>query len=164
MQVLQILNLAKDNRKENKKYLDWIKARHNPKLDVIVQGIHDQVFEKMDCLECANCCKTTSPIFYNKDIERASKHLRMKAADFEAEYLRIDDDGDFVLQSAPCPFLGDDNYCNIYDARPNACKEYPHTNRKNFVQLTDLTFKNLEVCPAAVKIVDQLKTVLVKGI
>jgi uncharacterized protein len=164
MQVLQILNLAKDNRKENKKYLDWIKVRHNPKLDVIMQGIHDEVFEKTDCLKCANCCKTTSPIFYNKDIERAAKYLRMKAADFEGQYLRMDDDGDFVLQEAPCPFLGDDNYCNIYDARPNACKEYPHTNRKNFVQITDLTFKNLEVCPAAVRIVDQLKTVLVKGI
>jgi uncharacterized protein len=164
MDVEKILLEAKEIRKENKKYLDFLKRKHPPKLDLSIQKIHDETFEKIDCLQCANCCKTTSPIFYNKDIERAAKYLRMKAVDFEENYLRVDEVGDYVLQGAPCPFLHDDNYCGIYDARPLACKEFPHTNRKNFVQLTDLTFKNLDVCPAVVKIVEGLKSVFVKTI
>ena len=32
-------------------------------------------FKKTDCLDCGNCCKTTSPIFTDKDIERISKYV-----------------------------------------------------------------------------------------
>jgi uncharacterized protein len=159
MQVTTILADAHLNRKANEKYLQWLKRKHPAKLDVTVQRIHDTVFKKTDCLACANCCKTTSPIFYPKDIERAAKALRIKAADFEKNYLRIDEDNDFVLQSSPCPFLLDDNACSIYDSRPTACREYPHTNRKNFVQITALTYKNTLVCPAVVHIVEDLKKV-----
>jgi uncharacterized protein len=159
MQIEFLLQKAKDDRKVNQKYLQWIKKKHPPKLDVTMQTIHDQVFDKTDCLQCANCCKTTSPIFYPKDIERAAKALRIKAAEFEAQYLRIDEDKDFVLKSSPCPFLHADNECGIYESRPTACREYPHTNRKNFVQITELTYKNTLVCPAVVQIVEKLKEV-----
>jgi uncharacterized protein len=138
-----------------KKFLERVKKRPPPKLDGMVQGIHNQVFKKIDCLDCANCCKTTSPIFYPKDIERAAKYLKIKAAAFENDFLRVDEEKDFVLQGSPCVFLDlDDNKCSIYDARPNACRTYPHTDRKNFYQLTELTFKNLDICPAVVKIVE----------
>jgi uncharacterized protein len=159
MDVQQILDIANQNRKANQKYLQWLKRKHPPKLDVTIQQIHDTVFEKTNCLTCANCCKTTSPIFYTKDIERAAKALKMKAVDFQKQYLRVDEDNDNVLQGSPCPFLQSDNECAIYDSRPNACREYPHTNRKNFVQLTELTYKNTAVCPAVVHIVDMLKLV-----
>ncbi|MEZ5067203.1 MAG: YkgJ family cysteine cluster protein [Bacteroidia bacterium] len=36
-----------------------------------------------------------------------------------------------VLKKSPCPFLLDDNHCSIYSIRPQACREYPHTIRKN---------------------------------
>ncbi len=47
-----------------------------------MQELHDKEFAKTDCLDCGNCCKTTSPIFTEKDIERISKHLKMKVVDF----------------------------------------------------------------------------------
>ena len=97
-------------------------------------------------------------MFTYKDIERISKKLRMKVADFVAQYLRIDEDDYHVLQTSPCPFLDlNDNSCFIYDVRPKACAEYPHTNRKKFIQLTNLTIKNTEVCPATYRIVEELK-------
>jgi uncharacterized protein len=159
MNLQSLLHFAKDKKEENKKYLKWLKVKHPPKLDTTVQSIHNQVFQEIDCLQCANCCKTTSPIFYKKDIERAAKALKMKGLDFEREYLYVDGDGDYVLHSAPCPFLMADNACNIYDHRPNACREYPHTNRKNFLQVSDLTFKNSLICPAVVTILEKLKLV-----
>jgi uncharacterized protein len=157
-----ILSTAQEQKAANEKYLKWLKVKKPQKLDLQVQAAHNQVFSQIDCLECANCCKTTSPIFYPKDIERAAKALRMKAVHFETQYLRIDEDKDYVLQGSPCPFLHDDNYCGIYDSRPTACREYPHTDRKNFIQLTELTYKNTLVCPAVVSIVDKLKLVYPK--
>ncbi|MES2629403.1 MAG: YkgJ family cysteine cluster protein, partial [Bacteroidota bacterium] len=76
--------------------------------------------------------------------------------DFISKHLHLDSDGDYVLNSSPCLFLGDDNYCSVYDARPNACREYPHTDRKNFHQITKLTFTNTQMCPAAAKVVEKL--------
>lgn len=124
--------------------------------------LHHEVFEEVSCLECANCCKTTSPIFYQNDIERVARALRMRPGDFMEQYLRIDDDKDYVLKSAPCPFLDADNYCQIYEDRPKACREYPHTDRKRMVQITELTLKNTLVCPAVLEIVERLKLVRIK--
>lgn len=125
-------------------------------LDEWISNIHDEVFSKTNCLECANCCKTTSPIFINKDIERIATWLKIKPGDFTKKYLQIDNEGDYVLIQAPCPFLNKDNSCQIYEVRPRACKEYPHTNRKNFYQIINLTFKNKEICPAVDQILKKL--------
>lgn len=122
-----------------------------------MQELHEEEFERTDCLQCANCCKTTGPLFTNKDIERIAKHLRLKPQQFIGEYLRIDEDNDYVLQELPCPFLGADNYCGIYPVRPKACAEFPHTNRKNFHKISNLTLKNVAICPAAFNIVEEMR-------
>jgi Fe-S-cluster containining protein len=141
----------------NKAFLKKINQKKFRNLDDVFHAAHEEVFEVTDCLTCANCCKTTSPIFYQKDIERLAKHLRLKPFAFIEKYLRADEDQDYVLKQAPCPFLGADNYCSVYEDRPTACREYPHTNRKNMYQILDLTYKNTLVCPAVTKIVDAVK-------
>lgn len=148
---------ALDLAEVNKKYIKGLKKRKPKGLDLLMQDLHDQEFEQMDCLTCANCCKTTSPMFTDKDISTISKKLRMKEVDFVKTYLRMDEDGFMVLQSAPCTFLNDDNSCSIYEFRPKACKEYPHTNRKKFLGIADLTLKNAEICPAVFHILEELK-------
>jgi Fe-S-cluster containining protein len=84
----------------------------------------------------------------------------MKPGDFVAKYLYIDEDKDYVFKSAPCPLLNEDNYCSVYDDRPKACREYPHTDRKKMVQIMDLTHKNTMVCPAVLQIVEQIKVLI----
>ena len=150
--------LAREVKKESIKYFNRLKKRPPKRLDLLMQEIHEEEFKTTDCLTCANCCKTTSPMFTYKDIERIAKYLKMKVADFVSQYLRIDEDDFHVLKSSPCPFLDEnDNSCFIYEVRPKACAEYPHTNRKKFIQLTNLTIKNTEVCPATYRIVEELK-------
>lgn len=150
--------LAKEAKQENIKYFKRLKKRTPKRLDLVMQEIHNHEFERTDCLTCANCCKTTSPMFTYKDIERIAKHLKMKVADFTAQYLKIDEDDFHVLKSAPCPFLDEnDNSCFIYDVRPKACSEYPYTNRKKFIQLANITVKNTEVCPATYRMIEELK-------
>jgi Fe-S-cluster containining protein len=148
---------AKNRAVENKKFLERLKKKDPRKVDDAFHDVHEKVFEEVDCLTCANCCKTTSPIFYPADIERLAKSLRMKPGEFMEAYLKVDEDKDFVLKSSPCPFLDDDNYCRVYEDRPKACREYPHTNRKKMVQITTLTIKNTLVCPAVLEMVERLK-------
>ena len=150
-------NLALQKQKEHKKVLDQIKKKPPKNLDYLTQELHDEVFEKIDCLSCANCCKTTGPLFTEKDIERISKHLRMKVVDFENKFLRVDEDHDKVLQNLPCWFLNNDNTCSIYEVRPKACREFPHTDRKKLYQINNLTIKNSVVCPAVYEFLEKLK-------
>lgn len=150
---------SKNKEQENKKFLGRLKKKDPRKVDEIFHAVHHAVFEETDCLECANCCKTTSPIFYQNDIERLARSLRMRPGDFIEKYLRIDDDRDYVLKSSPCPFLDGENYCSVYAERPKACREYPHTDRKKIVQITELTLKNTLVCPAVFEMLERLKNV-----
>ncbi|GGH39908.1 Fe-S-oxidoreductase [Mangrovimonas yunxiaonensis] len=149
---------AKDKHKENKDFFKKLKKKPPKQLDYIMQELHDETFAKTDCLSCANCCKTTGPLFTDKDIQRIAKHLRVKPSQFIDEYLRLDEDNDYVLQSVPCTFLDAENYCMIYDVRPKACREFPHTDRKKFQQIAHLTMKNVAICPAAFNIVEAMKS------
>ncbi len=148
---------AADRTVENKAFLQRLKKKNPREVDAAFHAVHEEVFAETDCLTCANCCKTTSPIFYQTDVERAAKALRMKPGDFIEKYLRVDEDQDMVLKTSPCPFLDADNYCSIYADRPKACREYPHTDRKKMVQIMDLTFRNTLVCPAVAEMVERLK-------
>lgn len=134
----------KDFLKKNKKKLE--------KMDQEIHFLHSEISEKTDCLQCANCCRSLGPAIYDKDIERMAKALRIKPADVVEQYLRVDEDDDYIFQSMPCPFLMPDNCCSIYESRPKACREYPHTDRKKFYQIYKLTVKNAATCPIAYEV------------
>lgn len=151
------LKTAEEQKKATKKFLTNLKRRKVKKLDSLFHEAHEEAFSKIDCLDCANCCKTTSPIFRDVDIKRISSFLKMKVSDFIETYLRLDEDGDYVLTKAPCSFLGEDNKCSIYEHRPLACREYPHTDRKNMYQLLDLSYRNSLICPAVHDIVCKIR-------
>jgi uncharacterized protein len=150
---------AKNAEPANKKLFAKLKKSKPKNLDHAMQELHDQAFEKIDCLQCGNCCKTTSPIFNQKDIERLAKYFRLTPFEFINKHLHIDEDKDYVLNTAPCPFLGAGNYCAVYEHRPNACREYPHTDRKRFYQILELTLNNTSVCPAVFQITEKLKMI-----
>lgn len=149
------LERARSNKDKNKKLSKQLQKSKPKELDAKFQALHDEVFEEIDCLQCANCCKTTSPIFRDVDIKRIAQHLRVSEADFVTQNLRLDEDQDYVLKQSPCLFLQEDNKCAIYDVRPKACREYPHTDRKNMLQILNLTYKNSLICPAVARIFEK---------
>jgi Uncharacterised protein family (UPF0153). len=59
-------------------------------LDDMVHYLHEEVFEEIDCLECANCCRSLGPRITDKDIERIASATRMKQHEVVSTYLRID--------------------------------------------------------------------------
>jgi len=118
--------------------------------------LHEEAFSKIDCLQCANCCKNYSPRFKTPDIKRISKHLKMRESEFIETYLKVDEDGDFVVRSTPCPFLGSDNFCNIYDQRPSDCQRFPYTDEDVFIKRQQLTLKNSTFCPITYYVLEKL--------
>ncbi len=148
---------ADGKKKENKKFLKKLKSQKRNVVDAAFHQAHEEVFACTDCLHCANCCKTTGPLFTDKDIDRIAKHLRLRPVEFVDRYLRVDEEGDYVLQQVPCAFLGADNYCSIYDVRPKACREFPHTDRHNMPEIFDITLRNAAVCPAVLGILERMR-------
>ncbi len=157
MKPEDLKNKAADRKKVNRDLFRKIKRKKPADLDDTMQELHNSAFEKIDCLDCANCCKTISPLLIDRDIQRISKYLKLKPSDFVSTFLREDSDSDYVFRKTPCPFLMKDNYCSIYEVRPRACREYPHTNRKRFIQILDLTLKNTFICPAVFDIIEDLR-------
>lgn len=157
MKVGEELRQAAVELKANKKLAGRLRRRPPKDLDYRFQREHGRAFEEIDCLECANCCKTTSPIFRDIDIARLAKALHLRPAALIEKYLHLDAEGDYVLSTAPCPFLGEDNHCSVYADRPRACREYPHTDRKNMLGILALTVRNSLVCPAVGRILRNLR-------
>ena len=144
-----------DHQKAYKQYLK--KAKKNEVLKQL-PALHEEAFARIDCVQCANCCKNYSPRFKTPDIKRISKHLKMRESDFIETYLKIDEDGDFVVKSTPCPFLGSDNFCGIYQQRPSDCQRFPYTDEDVFIRRQQLTLKNSSFCPITYYVLEKLIT------
>jgi uncharacterized protein len=151
-------NWSKKSAERQKQYKQLLDRADRKKVMKILPDLHEEAFSKIDCLSCANCCKHYSPRFKTPDIKRISKHLKMKESEFINTYLRLDEEGDYVVKSSPCPFLGADNFCGIYEARPSDCARYPYTNEDVFLKRKQLTLKNSTVCPAVYYVLEKINT------
>ena len=144
------------NKEQQKQFKQFLQRADKNKVLKQLPQLHEEAFEKVDCLQCAACCKNYSPRFKTTDVKRISKHLRMKESDFIDAYLRVDEDGDFVVKSSPCPFLGSDNFCSIYEVRPSDCARFPYTDEDVIIKRQALTLKNATFCPIVFHVLDRL--------
>lgn len=149
--------LALKKQKENAAFFRQLASKQPGKVDSAFQSLHEEVFAGVDCLECGNCCKSLGPRLTDADIRRIATVLKIKPSELTEKYLLLDEDHDYVFQKMPCPFLDKDNYCKIYENRPRACRDYPHTDRRRMQQILDITLKNTATCPAVFEIVERLK-------
>lgn len=149
-------NWQKRSKEQQKAYKRLLEKGNKNKMLKTLPDLHEEAFSKIDCLECANCCKNYSPRFKQPDIKRIAKVLRLKEGELVEKYLRLDEDGDYVVKSSPCPFLAEDNTCNIYDDRPSDCARYPYTDEDVLLKRVNLTLKNATVCPATYIVLERL--------
>jgi Fe-S-cluster containining protein len=125
--------------------------------DKLAAGLHQQAFQIIDCTRCANCCRTMSVRLNRADIERIAGRLGMNPAEFTEKYLQPSDVEELEIASKPCPFLGANDRCTIYEFRPDCCREYPHTDKQDFATRTHLHSGNALICPAVFWIVEQMR-------
>jgi len=145
-----------------KEFIKWLSKNAPANIDNLVHELHDDVFQEVDCLACANCCKTVGPAIKDVDIDRLSKYMKIKPSKLIEQYMVIDDEHDYIFNTHPCPFLLSDNCCSVYESRPKACREYPHTDRRRVMQLIQLHKTNIQYCPAVYEVFCRLKVKLGK--
>lgn len=157
MSEVNLDNWEKRSAEHQKLYKQFLQRADKNKVLKQLPHLHDEAFEKIDCLQCANCCKNYSPRFKTPDIKRISKFLGMKEGTFIETYLTLDTEGDYVVKTKPCPFLGEDNYCGIYEARPSDCHRFPYTDEDVIVKRPVITLKNSTFCPIVFYVLENLR-------
>jgi Fe-S-cluster containining protein len=149
---------AQKNDDENYWFLRSLKLRSLKKVDRIALELHQEAFSIVDCTKCANCCRTLRPVFTDEDIARIAGHLGMAPDKFIAAHLERDEEvARYRIKTTPCPFLGEDSKCTIYDVRPEKCQGYPFTNKPDFASSSINHANNAVVCPAVFYLVEQMK-------
>jgi len=149
-------NWQKKSGERQKLYKQYLHRANKNKVLKQLPDLHEEAFSKVDCLQCANCCKNYSPRFKTTDVRRIAKHLQMKEGIFIDTYLKVDEEGDFVVRSKPCPFLGVDNFCSIYEERPSDCHRFPYTDHDVIIKRQQLTLKNSTFCPITYYVLEKL--------
>lgn len=152
----RLKNWEKKAAEHSKQYKQYLERTNRNVILKQLPDLHEEAFEKVDCLSCAACCKNYSPRFKTPDIKRISKYLKMKESVFIETYLVLDKEGDYVVKSSPCPFLGSDNYCSIYDQRPSDCQRFPYTDEDVIFRRPALTLKNASFCPITYYVLEGL--------
>ena len=152
-----LLQESRDRRKQTNAFLISLKKSAGKELLPILREAHTKAFSEVSCLACANCCKTSPPLVTVEDISRISRHLGLTQKEFSARYVLKDVNGELSFATVPCRFLADDNYCTIYEVRPQSCRRYPHTDEEAYPIRTSLNLTNTLICPAAYKVVRNLE-------
>ena len=156
MSEVTLDNWKKVASEHQKQYKSFLQRADKNKVLRQLPALDEAAYQSIDCLQCGNCCRNHSPRFKTPDIKRISKRLKMKEGQFIETYLRLDSEGDYVVKSTPCPFLGADNYCGIYEDRPGDCSRYPYTAEDVLLKRPQLTLANSQVCPIVVHVLEKL--------
>ena len=149
---------ARHHKTAFKKFLGKVEKNPPRRLDKMAEELDAQVWQDIDCLSCANCCKTMTPTFTEKDIKRIATHLEMTADAFKSKWLHFEKkDKDWVNNKQPCQFLNlKDNMCSIYPVRPESCAGFPHLKKKKMVEYIHVHQQNIEYCPATYLMVTKM--------
>ena len=152
-----IINRAKSRFNDTKKFIRLLKKVKSSELDALCEKFHTLFAGEINCLDCANCCRGTGPLLKNRDISRLSKSMKIKTGQFVENYLVTDEEGDMIFRELPCPFIDEKNYCIVYEDRPAACRDYPHTDRRNMRKYLKPTLENYRICPIVYLVIEELK-------
>jgi uncharacterized protein len=152
----QLPKLVAVNGAKMKRFINKIEKNPPKGINSLAKKLEQQVWEQIDCLSCANCCKKMSPTFTKKDIKRIAPALGFTVQGFKDKYLYLDKVGDWMNTKQPCQFLGKDNKCSIYEIRPDDCRLFPHLSRYKVSEFVYIHKQNINYCPASYTMVSKL--------
>lgn len=150
---MKLANLKRKYHKNKKSFRKFITKMEDSELKAIVgiaEEAEKEVWQEVDCLSCANCCKKMTPTLTEKDKKRIADHQGLSKKAFTEKYLVYDEESkDWHMQQQPCVFLDTDtNKCSIYDIRPDDCRGFPHLVKKPMEDYVYIHKQNIKYCPA----------------
>jgi uncharacterized protein len=148
------------------RFLNRLKRNPPRNLQSIAIKAGSNVWNEIDCLSCANCCKTMTPTYTNADIKKIASYLQIRTDEMKRRWLKKErGTGNWVNKTTPCQFLDPGtNMCNVYEVRPADCAGFPHLTRKKFVEYLHVHQQNLDECPATFKMVERMNEMVETGI
>jgi Fe-S-cluster containining protein len=140
------------------RFLRGLKLLHDDEVDGLAHKLHAEVFAQIDCTRCANCCKTAAVSLDDEDIDRIAGWLGVERDAFIAAYLQpYPVEGRYHMRAQPCPLLGADDRCTVYEVRPACCRSYPNTDQEGFSSRVYQHASNSVICPAVYHIVKRMR-------
>ncbi len=135
-----------------------IESISSEKIDQWAEAATEKAYHNIDCLSCANCCKSAPTTLHSYEIKRISRFLNISKKQFVRKYVFEDINGELTMNNVPCPFLNEDNTCSIYEVRPETCRKYPHSEQKGFKKILSYHKNNISYCPITYSVFTDLLT------
>jgi Fe-S-cluster containining protein len=127
--LVEIRKLAEGKRAEYRDFRRYLEAHHRP--PAAFRIIAAEVERVIDCRECANCCREMTVEVDRAEVAAIASHLGTSSNEVLRLYTEPDPDGPALrlLKTGRdgCVFL-DNKLCLIYEARPQACRDFPHAS------------------------------------
>ncbi len=161
----RIERCAERDEKRNVEFRFYLKScgLSSKKIDAMVHSLNDEIAVAIDCGKCANCCVVGYPVLKPPDVTRLAQFLKLSEEAFREKYLQKDDEGRAeVFRLMPCPFLHK-NRCEVYAARPEDCRSFPHLHKDDFVSRLSRVVDNCSMCPIVFNVYERLKEKLWRG-
>ena len=145
------------NRKLFRRFLNKMEKNPPVGIDKFTPILDAEVWQEIDCLSCANCCKKMTPTFTPRDLKRIAAHFGETVEQFKTKWLRKERNGDWVNVIQPCQFLNmQTNMCTIYAVRPDDCAGFPHLKKRKFEEYAHVHKQNIDHCPATYRMVEKM--------
>ncbi|HUQ97325.1 MAG TPA: YkgJ family cysteine cluster protein [Chitinophagaceae bacterium] len=159
--MLQLDNDLKQNRSSGeqqlRQFISDLEQAAPANLDAEAERLEPEVWREIECLACANCCRSMSPSYSTSDIKRIATHFRLSVVAFKEKWLLKNEKGQWMNRLQPCPFLNlQTNKCIIYSIRPADCASFPHFTKKPMLDYMHVHKQNISFCPATIKMVEKL--------
>ena len=123
----EVFRLGTAKAQENVAFRRYLSAHHHT--DAPFQILASEVQRQVDCTACANCCRHCIVSINRHEIHDIAEHLGVTPEAVARLYTVVDADAPAlrILRNSGqgCVFL-DGNLCTIYEARPKACRDFPH--------------------------------------
>lgn len=160
LDLARIARVARRDAETNERYRVYLKREmplSNDALDAVVAGIRDAVVPQIDCVACNRCCRTLQIVLDRKDIARLARRRGTTPDAFARAHVATAPDGVQHFAASPCPMLGDDGRCTVYEDRPRACRDYPYLDTPKFRSRSLTMVENVGACPIVFNVWERLK-------
>ena len=153
----KISRLAIRNEDQNYRFRSFLKIQDSEKIDRIVHRLDREIREQIDCTLCGNCCNELTPRLSDAEVDRLARIDSVSREEFIQKFVESDpDEGDNFLKGTPCKYHCEKK-CTIYSNRPEDCRSYPHTHKKDFNTRTMGIIENYGICPIVFNVFERLK-------
>ena len=151
--LARIQQLSQAHDEENWEFRSWLKQNAPDDVDGLVKTLSKKYFALIDCMQCANCCRSLHIEFKKSELHAIAKTLGQSINAFRKQYMS---EGKV---NPPCPLLNG-NQCSIYENRPDVCRSFPHLEQPEFTSRLIGVIENVATCPIAFNAFEELKAKL----